>query len=85
VIPVLILYIDKEYNITYWIVGGEMKIVSPVTLSQAIQLLKNIEFDLIVSDPLHIAILRAEDSVLRKIEKPPYRSGVEELSPPHFT
>lgn len=58
-LPVLILYIDRDYQITYWIVGEKIKIVSPLNIAQALQLLNNVEFDLIVSDPLHIAILRS--------------------------
>ncbi|MEW6188410.1 MAG: hypothetical protein AB1585_22055 [Thermodesulfobacteriota bacterium] len=81
-LPILILYIDKEYSITYWIIGGEMKIVSPLTLSQAIQLLKNVQFDLIVSDPLHIAILRTEDPGSRKSENSPIWLAAESLSQP---
>ncbi len=65
-IPVLILYLDQNYEVTYWIIRDEVKIFSQVTIPQAIQLLKNIEFDLIVSDPQKIAILKPSsiDSVI---------------------
>ena len=56
-LPVLILYLDQDYQVTYWIIQGDVKICSPVTIPQAIQLLNNFEFDLIVSDPQKIAIL----------------------------
>ena len=57
-LPVLILYLDRDYRATYWIIRDEVKIFSEVTISQAIQLLKNFEFDLIISDPQNIAILK---------------------------
>jgi hypothetical protein len=57
-LPVLILYLDRDYQVTYWIIRDDVKIFSQVTIPQAIQLLKNFEFDLIISDPQHIAILK---------------------------
>ncbi len=57
-LPVLILYLDRDYQVTYWIIRDEVKIFSQVTIPQAIQLLKNFEFDLIISDPQNIAIFK---------------------------
>ncbi len=57
-LPVLILYLDRDYQVTYWIIRDDVKISSQVTIPQAIQLLKNFEFDLIISDPQNIAILK---------------------------
>ena len=57
-LPVLILYLDRDYQVTYWIIRDDVKIFSQVTIPQAIQLLKNFEFDLIISDPQNIAILK---------------------------
>lgn len=57
-LPVLILHVDHDYQVTYWIIQGDVKISSPVTIPQTIQLLNNFEFDLIVSDPQKIAILK---------------------------
>jgi hypothetical protein len=61
-LPVIILYIDRQYQVTYWIIQNEVKIFAKVTIAQAIQLLKNIEFDLIVSDPQKIAILKSSST-----------------------
>jgi hypothetical protein len=61
-VPLLILYIDQHYHITYWIIRDEVKFFSSITIPQAIQLLKNIEFDLIISDPQNIAILKSSSS-----------------------
>jgi hypothetical protein len=78
-VPLLILHVDQNYQITYWIIRDEVNYFSPVTIPQAIQLLKNIEFDLIISDPQNIAILKAPSgdvpvSIAGKSEhKPPTR------------
>jgi hypothetical protein len=56
--PKLIFHLDQDYQVTYWIIQEDVKISSQVTMLQAIQLLKNIEFDLIISDPQKIAILK---------------------------
>ena len=53
-----IFYLDQDYQVTCWFIQGETKLSSPVTIPQAIQLLKNHEFDLIISDPQKIAILK---------------------------
>ena len=68
-VPLLILYIDQNYQITYWIIRDDVKFFSPVTIPQAIQLLKNIEFDLIISDPQNIAIFKASTDANFRIER----------------
>jgi hypothetical protein len=57
-LPALILYLDRDYQVTYWIIRDDVILFSQVTIPQAIQLLKNFEFDLIISDPQNIAILK---------------------------
>lgn len=57
-LPVLIFYLDRDFQVTYWIIRDEVKIFSQVTIPQAIQLLNNFTFDLIVSDPQNMAILK---------------------------
>jgi hypothetical protein len=57
--PKLIFYLDQDYQVTYWVIQEDIKISSQVTIPQAIQLLKNFEFDLIISDPQKIAILKS--------------------------
>jgi hypothetical protein len=52
-----IFYLDQDYKVTYWIIRENVKISSQITIPQAIQLLKNYEFDLIISDPQKLAIL----------------------------
>jgi hypothetical protein len=68
-LPVIILYIDKQYQVTYWIIQNRVKIFSQITIPQAIQLLKSLEFDLIVSDPQHIAILKPSTSLNTRAEE----------------
>ena len=53
-----IFYLDQNYQVTCWIVRGEAKLTSRISIPQAIQLLKNYEIDLIISDPQKIAILK---------------------------
>lgn len=55
--PVTIFYIDRDYEIFYWIFRDGARIVSKVAISQAIELLRTTEFDLIVSEPQNLAIL----------------------------
>lgn len=57
-LPVLILYIDRDYEITYWIFGKQARIVSSISCAQALQLLKNVTFDLIVSDPMGLVLFQ---------------------------
>jgi hypothetical protein len=57
--PKLIFHLDQDYQVTYWVIQEDVKISSQVTIPQAIQLLKNFEFDLIISDPQKIAILKS--------------------------
>jgi hypothetical protein len=56
--PKLIFYLDQDYQVTYWMIQEDVKISWQVTIPQAIQLLKNCKFDLIISDPQKIAILK---------------------------
>ncbi|MBI5604905.1 MAG: hypothetical protein HY879_16320 [Deltaproteobacteria bacterium] len=68
--PVTILHIDQDYQVSYWILRGKAKIVSSVSLKQAIDLLKTNEFDLIFSEPQNLAILKPSpektDPVMRE-------------------
>lgn len=57
--PIMILHIDKDYQAFYWILRDPGKIISQVTILQAIQLLKTFEFDLIISEPQNLAILKS--------------------------
>jgi len=68
-IPLLILYIDQNFQITYWIIRNNVEFFSPISIPQAIQLLKNIEFDLIISDPQNIAILKESTDTDFRMER----------------
>jgi hypothetical protein len=57
--PVTILHINHEYEVSYWIIRENTKIVSSIPLFQAIDLLKTTEFDLILSEPQNLAIITA--------------------------
>jgi hypothetical protein len=56
--PITILYIDRDYEIFYWIIRDGTKIISKVALSQALELLKTTKFDLVLSEPQNLAILK---------------------------
>ena len=54
-----ILLIEKDYNGRYWVIQKRTNITSPVTLEEAIRLLKNETLDLIISEPHHLFILNS--------------------------
>ncbi len=55
--PITILHINQKYEVSYWIIRENTKIVSSIPLCQAIDLLKTTEFDLILSEPQNLAII----------------------------
>jgi hypothetical protein len=55
--PIKILHIDPEYKVTYLIYRSGSSIQSIVNLQEAIDLLKTVDFDLVISEPHHRAIL----------------------------
>jgi hypothetical protein len=57
-----ILHIDPDYQITYLIYGPGSSIRTSVPLQTAIDLLKEVDFDLILSEPHNKAILKKEYS-----------------------
>lgn len=56
-----ILHIDPDYKIVYFIIRQGASIHSTVTLEQALELLKNEEFDLILSEPHNKAIMKSQN------------------------
>ena len=78
-LPVIILHIDKEYKINYWIIQDGVKTISGVTIPQTLQLLKTFEFDLIVSEPQNLVILNSSLKVNEP--KPPENSNDSETQP----
>jgi hypothetical protein len=61
-----ILHIDPDYRITYFIFRSRLNIRSSVPLQTAIELLKNEDFDLIVSEPHNKAILKEQHHSINK-------------------
>jgi hypothetical protein len=53
-----ILHIDLDYQVTYFIWGSHLSIKTSIPLQMAIGLLKNQDFNLIVSEPHNKAILK---------------------------
>ena len=53
-----ILHIDPDFKVTYLIYGPGSAIRTQVPLETAIDLLKRVEFDLILSEPHNKAILK---------------------------
>jgi hypothetical protein len=56
-----ILHIDPDYQITYLIYRDRSAIRTSVPLPKAIELLKKEDFDLIISEPHHQAILKKRE------------------------
>lgn len=54
---VKILHIDPNYQIHYFSIRKGSLIHSPVSLAEAISLLKEVKFDLIICEPHNKAIL----------------------------
>ena len=53
-----ILHVDPDFKVTYFIYGPGSSIRTPVPLETAIDLLKKVDFDLILSEPHNKAILK---------------------------
>jgi CheY-like chemotaxis protein len=68
-IPIKILHINPDYKVTYFIKKLGSIIRSPISLEQAVQLLKTEEFDLILSEPHNKAILKTQDNSLNMENK----------------
>ncbi len=60
--PIKILHIYPDYRVTYFIIRDGSFIQSSVPLEAAIALLKNENFDLIISEPHKKAILKPQDA-----------------------
>jgi hypothetical protein len=55
-----ILHIDPDYRVNYFIYRDRSSIRTRVPLKTAIELLKKEDFDLIISEPHHRAILKKQ-------------------------
>jgi hypothetical protein len=60
-----ILHIDPDYRINYFIFRPRLSIRTVVPLSTAIELLKTVDFDLILSEPHDKAILKGKQHSLK--------------------
>ena len=65
--PIKILHIDSDYQVSYFILSNGSFIQSSVPGKAAITLLKNENFDLIISEPHHRALLTPQEGA-RDIE-----------------
>ena len=61
--PIKILHIDPDFKVTYFIYRPGSSIHSPVPLKKAINLLKTVDFDLILSEPHRKAILNNQHPI----------------------
>jgi hypothetical protein len=61
--PVKILQIDKDYQVLLFLVGAGVFIKSIVPLESALTMLKNDQFDLILSEPHHKALLTPQSTI----------------------
>ncbi|MBA4393270.1 MAG: hypothetical protein C0407_06930 [Desulfobacca sp.] len=66
--PILILHIDKDYQVSYWIIRDGAKIISQITIGQAISLLNSFEFDLIVFEPRNMAIIKESFQAVQSLQ-----------------
>lgn len=60
---IMVMHIDPDFKITYLIYRTGSSIQSTVSLKEAINLLKTVDFDLIVSEPHNKAILNNQHSM----------------------
>jgi hypothetical protein len=59
--PIKIVHIDPEYKVNYFIYYPGYSVQSTVDLEEAISLLKTVDIDLILSEPLQKAILNHQN------------------------
>jgi hypothetical protein len=78
-----ILHIDPHYQITYFIYRDRSSIRTSVSLETAIELLKKEDFDLIISEPHHKAILKRDpvktESFNQNLQREERYGGIGEI------
>ncbi len=74
--PIKILHIDPDYRITYLLYQPGSSIQSQLTIQQAVNLLKNDRFDLILSEPHNKAILDPQGDLQKMDLDSVYPKGV---------
>jgi hypothetical protein len=60
---VKILHINQDYQAFLYIIRNGAKKISEVSLSKAIEFLNKHEFDLVLSEPQNLAILKPQQNV----------------------
>ncbi len=61
--PIKILHIDEEYRVVYILIREGALIQSTLSLEVALTMLKNDQFDLILSEPQNMAILTPQPAI----------------------
>ena len=61
--PIKIMHIDDDYKVIYILIREGTLIKSTVSLEAALTMLRNDQFDLILSEPHHIAILTPQQAI----------------------
>jgi hypothetical protein len=62
-----ILHIDPSWKVMYFLIRGGVLIKSKVSLETALSLLSKQKFDLILSEPLNMAILTPQQPIEKEI------------------
>ncbi len=62
-----ILHIDSSWKVMYFLIRGGVQIKSKVSLETALSLLSKQKFDLILSEPLNMAILTPQQPIEKEI------------------
>jgi hypothetical protein len=66
-----ILYIDQDYQIFYWLIQDGSRIISKVSLPGAIEFLNSNEFDLILSEPQNLAVIKNQVNETQAVDARP--------------
>ena len=61
--PIKIMHIDGDYRVVYILIRKGALIQSTVSLEAALTMLKNDQFDLILSEPQNMAILTPQHAI----------------------
>ena len=62
-----ILYIDSSWKVMYVLIRGGIMIKSVVSLKTALSLLTKQNFDLILTEPLNMAMLKPYESIQNRV------------------
>ena len=62
-----VLHIDPSWKVMYFLIRGGVQIKSKVSLETALSLLSKQKFDLILTEPLNMAILNPQEPIEKEI------------------